>query len=103
MELDPRVFDTILNDMYISHSIDLFALRLNLQIQKCVAWKPDPDAMCSNAFSLNYGDISIYLFPQLCLISRCVRKIITGKARSVMIAPLWPIQCWLTHLMHILI
>ena len=101
-KLDPSVFEAILNDMCISPNIDLFASRLNFQIQKYVSWKPDPDAMCSNAFSLNWGDFSIYLFPPFCLINRCVQKIIADKARGVMITPLWPTQCWFTPLMHIL-
>lgn len=101
-KLDSRIFHAMLNDLGVSPDIDLFASRLNFQIQKYVSWQPDPDAICSDAFSLTWSDFSVYLFPPFCLINRCVQKVIADKARGVIITPLWPTQSWFTPLMHIL-
>ena len=41
-----------LTDVYFIPTIDLFASRLNFQLQKYVSWKPDPEAIAIDAFTI---------------------------------------------------
>ncbi|XP_077977537.1 uncharacterized protein LOC144433103 [Glandiceps talaboti] len=44
--------------------IDLFASRLNAQIDNYVSWRPDPNASYVNAFTIDWGKFNnVYLFP----------------------------------------
>lgn len=84
--------------------MDLFASRLNFQIEKFCAWKPDPSASFIDALSLNwrYFDFA-YMFPPFSLLSSCVQKIRMEGTKAILIAPLWPTQPWFTRLMELLI
>jgi hypothetical protein len=45
-------------------SIDLFASRLNHQVQTYAAWQPDPGAVLIDSFSVDWGKFAlIYCFP----------------------------------------
>ena len=73
--------------------IDLFASKLNFQIKKSCAWKPEPLASFIDAFTLNWNDFnSVYIFPPFSLLGSCVQKIRMEKAKGIVIAPLWPTQ-----------
>lgn len=84
--------------------VDLFASRLNFQIEKFCAWKPDPLASFIDALSLNwrYFDFA-YIFPPFSLLSSCVQKIRMEGTKAILIAPLWPTQPWFSRLMELLI
>ena len=45
--------------------IDLFASRINKQYKKCASYRPDPDAIAINAFSLDWANFEFYTFPPL--------------------------------------
>ena len=56
--------------------IDMFASRLNKQIECFVSWRPDPDAVAIDAFSLNSSDYKlIYAFVPFSLIGRTIQKV----------------------------
>lgn len=78
--------------------IDLFATRLNRQIARFAAWKPDPDCDFVNAFSVCWSDIYVYVFCPFSLIGRCVQKIRREQAECMMIIPVWPTQSWYSAL-----
>ena len=89
---------------YTRHRFISKASRLNFQIKKCCAWKPDPLASFIDAFTLNWNDFnSVYIFPPFSLQGSCVQKIRMEKAKRIVIAPLWPTQPWFTRLMELLI
>ena len=51
--------------------IDMFASRLNKQVTRFVSWKPDPEAECVNAFSVNWSSYTlIYAFPPFSFIGQ---------------------------------
>ena len=52
--LNPRLFKIICK-MWGEPHIDLFASRLNNQVQNYVSWFPDPNAQFVDAFSLNWS------------------------------------------------
>lgn len=82
--------------------VDLFASRLNKQIDLYCSWKPDPDAKFINAFSFKWTGY-YYAFPPFSLISRTLQKLRTDQAECLMVVPLWPTQCWYPVLMDLLI
>ena len=43
--------------------VDLFATRLNTQLERFVSWRPDPEAIGSDALQLNWTDLMGYAFP----------------------------------------
>ena len=45
--------------------VDLFATRLNHQLDHYVSWRPDPGAMATDAFHLSWKDLQGYAFPLL--------------------------------------
>ncbi len=83
--------------------IDLFASRLNAQLDRYVTWFPDPHAESVDAFTLDWGTLSFYAFPPFCLISKCLQKIIRDKAMGLMVVPNWPTQAWFPSLKSMLV
>lgn len=51
-KLNEKVFNEICNTFFYP-DIDLFASRLNRQLEKYISWFPDPQAITSDAFSIN--------------------------------------------------
>jgi hypothetical protein len=83
--------------------IDLFASRLNTQLEKFCAWKPDPDASFIDAFSIDWSEYKCYMFPPFSLLGRCVKKVQYDKTTAILVAPLWPTQAWFSQTMQMLI
>lgn len=79
---------------YGAPQIDLFASRVNTKCTDYVSWHRDPDAMAINAFSISWADFYLYAFPPFSVILKTLRKIITDKARGVVVVPHWPTQPW---------
>lgn len=100
--LNKQVFQSIVQ-LWQEPEIDLFASRLNKQLEKFVSWKPEPDAMHVNAFSMPWSNIFLYAFPPFSLISSCLQKFRRDKAEGIMVVPLWPTQTWYSELLKLLI
>ena len=88
-----QVFQKILSH-FDDLQIDLFASRLNAQLQNYVSWKPDSMAKHIDAFCVNWSQYVFYAFPPFCLISRCVQKIVQEQATGVLVIPMWPSQAY---------
>ena len=69
--------------------IDLFASRLNAQVETYVSWRPQPMAKFVDAFSIEWSQFFFYAFPPFCLIPRCVQKIIHDQASGILVIPRW--------------
>lgn len=101
-KLNPKVFSKI-GMILQKPDIDLFASRLNFQVEKFCSWEPDPLATFVNAFTLDWSMFKcVYIFPPFSLLNRCIRKIKTDKVTAIVIAPYWPTQVWFPALMEIL-
>ncbi len=74
--------------------IDLFASRLTHQLQRYVSWRPDPYAMATDAFSIDWGQLKAYAFPPFNLIPRTLMKVISDNANLLLVAPVWQAQHW---------
>ena len=82
--------------------IDLFTSRINKQYKKYVSYRPDPNAIAINAFSLDWADLKFYAFPPFSVISTVLSKMEMDQAEGICILPNWPSQAWYpkaTHLM----
>ena len=66
-QLNVCIFNRI-NDEFGPFEIDLFASRLNKQLGRYCAWKPDPAAVAVDAFSVDWTNKYFYAFPPFCLV-----------------------------------
>ena len=102
-QLNSEVFHS-LEGKFGQFCIDLFASRLNAQLECFVAWKPDPLAQHVDAFSLNWGKFKLaYIFPPFSLLQRCLQKVTSDQAEAVIVAPHWPTQVWFSRMASMLI
>ncbi|KAJ8034638.1 hypothetical protein HOLleu_21560 [Holothuria leucospilota] len=88
--LNRGVFKQIV-DRFGQPEVDLFASRLNKQVNRFVSWLPDPEAEAIDAFTLDWGDLNFYAFPPFCLIPRCLQKIINDGGQGIMVVVCGPL------------
>ena len=93
----------ICTDLWGQPEVDLFASRLNTQVEKFVSWKPDPFAFAIDAFTVKWDFSLCYIFPPFGLLGRVLKKISDDNAMAVVVAPLWTTQPWFTKLFSLLI
>ena len=101
--LERSVYNRIMVALHTTPAIDLFASRLNSQLQNYVSYQPDPGAIAIDAFTLNWSDNIFYAFPPFSLITRVLKQIQDQCATGVLIVPDWPTQVWYPKLMRMLI
>ena len=82
--------------------IDLFASRLNAQVEDYVSWKPHPVAKSVDAFTIDSSQFFFYAYPPICLVSRCVQKITHDQALGILVVPLWTTQPYFTAVLGLL-
>ena len=76
--LSPVLFARLSHVFYIPW-VELFASRLNRQVDLFVSWKPEPEAWAVDAFSIAWRDIKFYAFPPFSVLSRVLSKIKRGQ------------------------
>lgn len=99
--LHTSVFKKILS-VFGHLDIDMFASRLNNKLDCYVSRLPEPFAWAIDAFSLDWSEKLLYMFPPFSLISRILQKILQDKAEVVLVAPIWTTQGWWAQLLHML-
>lgn len=92
--LDESCLAKALKKLNYSPQIDLFASRINKQMPKYVSYRPDPQAISVDAFTLTWRVLMFYAFPPFSLIGNVLSKIKKDKARGVCVLPNWPTQPW---------
>lgn len=100
--LDASVFNS-LTISFFSPDVDLFASRLNKRMTPFVSWLPDPDALATNAFCLDWGIFLSYIFPPYCLINRILQKLSQDGAQAILVVPLWKTQTWYPKMLNMLV
>ena len=98
---NPRIFRGVVARLGQS-DIDLFALRVNHQIPEFVSWRPEPNAVVTDAFNLTSNYHLSYLFPPFSLIPLCLKKIQRDQAECIFIAPVWKSRLWYPILLSML-
>lgn len=101
-ELSNHAFQSIISS-FGQPDIDLFASRINKKCEKYISWHRDPDAESVDAFTVSWSNYFFYAFPPFSIILKTLKKIISNKARGIMIVPLWPTQPWYPLFMSLLI
>ena len=92
-----------ITDIWGIPELDMFASRLNKQLERYVSWRPDPEALSVNAFSRSWTDIYMYAFPPFSLVTRVMQKIRRDEAECILVIPIWPTQNWFTLVIESLI
>ena len=95
------IFVSICEHFGIKPEIDLFASRLNAQLDRYVSWHPDPDAEYVDCFTEFWGHDLFYAFTLFCIVGRAVQKCIHDKAEGILIIPDWPSQPYY-NLVHVI-
>ena len=86
-KLNETIFSKLVNN-WGKPDIDLFASRLNFQVDTYCSWKPDPYANHVIAFLIDWHSYSlVYLFPPFSTLSSCIKKLRTDRAKGIIIAP----------------
>ncbi len=93
-KLDESLFYEVVQFFLYQPEVDLFASRINTQLTRFFAYRPDPEAEVIDAFSVSWENIRFYAFPPFNCISRVIQKIVQDKATGILIVPDWPSQIW---------
>ena len=102
-KLNPKIFKELCI-VFGTPSIDLFASRLNKQLDRFCSWTPDPEAEHIDAFTLNWASFDlIYLFPPFYVITRCLQKMREERAKGWIVVPMWTSQPWMGPLLQMLV
>jgi len=101
--LNPKIFLDIIKKLKFSPKIDCFASRLNTQVEKYISYRPDPNSIFVDAFTVNWKNLKAYVFPPFSIIGRVLQKIQNDQATVLMVAPSWPTQPWYTTLKEMMI
>ncbi len=83
--------------------VDLFASRLNHQVDNYVSWTPDPDSMSVDAFSVSWSNIKFYAYPPFSMVGAAMSKIVQDQATGIMIIPYWTSQYWYPTMLSMLV
>ena len=101
--LSHKLFKILCDRFQFNPQVDLFATRLNKQIDKYVFWMPDPYCIAVNAFNFSWKTDKIYAFPPFSLVGAAISKLIRDNTIGIMIIPKWTTQYWfLTMLAHLI-
>ena len=80
--------------------IDLFANRINTQLQKYVSWSCESETEAVDAFLTDWGEQYSYIFPLFSLLGKVTSKIWRDKAHCIVIIPKWTTQYWYLVIME---
>ena len=99
-KLSPVVYRAI-TQIFGVPEIDLFADRTNFQHPVYMSWKPDPQAIHTDAFTAKWhGRGLLYLFPPFCMVAKCLAKIQAEKVTAILITPTWQAQPFYPRLLQ---
>ena len=93
-KLNEDLFTETVTNLSFTPTVDLFASRINKQLDRFFSYRPDPEAEVIDAFSVDWGDIKFYAFPPFNIINRVLQKVVADEATGIIIVPEWPTQIW---------
>lgn len=93
LELSSYAFKRVVEQFGQPH-LDLFASRANTKCEIYVSWRPDPNALTFDAFTLSWHNYYFYCFPPFPLILKCLQKIVNEHSTGIFVFPYWPTQAW---------
>jgi len=82
-------------------TVDMFASHRNARLPRYVSWRPEVQALWTDAFSQSWIGELPYIFPPPGLLLRILRKIYVEQLpKAMIIAPFWPNQTYFPRLME---
>lgn len=101
--LKKEVFSRLCKHFFLP-DIDLFASRLNKQIDKFISWFPEPGCHTSDAFSVAWKEFNPYIFPPFSMIGKVLNKVIEDEVdQALLVFPFWKSQAWYPLLLSTMI
>ena len=94
---------TVIQPFLLNCQTDLFASRLTNQLADYISWRPDPGAIHTDAFTINWAPLRGYAFPPFNLISKTLTKVTLDQTDLILVAPVWQAQPWWPVLLRLLI
>ncbi|XP_063986037.1 uncharacterized protein LOC135167121 [Diachasmimorpha longicaudata] len=81
-ELSKSAFNKIV-ETFGKPDIDLFASKNNKKCKNYIAWKPDPNSVAVDAFTIGWEKMFFYAFPPFILIPKVLQKIKSEGSRGI--------------------
>ena len=100
--LDRASLICALQRLHFKPDVDLFASRINHQVPLDVSYRPDPEAIAIDAFSLNWSNLNFYAFPPFSAIPTVLNTLMTEGAQGICVLPDWPTQPWYPRALQLL-
>ncbi len=101
--LNRELFQQAIAHFNFQVDLDGFATCANAQVEKYVSRYPDPFATKIDAFSFNWTQHNLYLFPPFSLISKTLQKVRIDQATVLGVFPKWTTQAWWSNLQDMII
>ncbi|CAB4007716.1 Hypothetical predicted protein [Paramuricea clavata] len=101
--INKQMLQDSLHQLRFQPDIDLFASRVNNQFTSYAAYRPDPNAIAVDAFTMQWTDLKFYAFPPFSVVSKVLSKICQEKAEGILVLPNWPTQSWFAKAMQMLV
>ena len=95
----PKIFHQLCAEFF-TPEIDLFASRLNAQVDKYFSWFPDHHFQGTDSLSQSWQSFKVYAFPPFFLIPRVLH---TECEDAILIFSFWPTKPWFPALSQMLI
>ena len=92
--INPNILQHALKQLFFKPEIDLFASRINKQFPVYASYRPDPNAMAIDAFTIQWTDLKLYAFPPFSVIPLVIHKICQDQAQGIIVIPEWTTQYW---------
>ena len=99
---DRKLKTSVIHPLITDCQVDLFASRLSHQLDRYVIWRPDPQALHTDAFTMSWSNIRAYAFPAFNLFHAVLHKT-RAETATLTLAPLWSAQPWWPLLIGMLI
>ena len=102
-KLNVNIFHDVISYFGFIQTIYLFASRINIQLKFFISYRPDPDSIHINAFTVHWHLQNFYCFPPFSCIASVIQKIIHDSTTGILIVPNWSNQSWYPLLLDILV
>ena len=100
--INPDILQHALKQLSFKPEIDLFASRINKQFPVYASYRPDPNAMAIDAFTIQWTDLKLYAFPPFSVIPLVIHKICQDQAQGIIVIPEWTTQYWYPKVLQLL-
>lgn len=94
---------TIVINQFGKSDIDLFASRLISKLTRYCSFKPDPNALIVDAFTVSWTNEFNDIFPPFSILGVVLKKLKEDKGDALLIAPLWSTQSWFPKILQLLV